>query len=606
MPFKSEDQRKAMYAAAKGKSTIGIPKSVGEKFIEHKDDAAGVLHHKNGKILLIKRATTSTNRPGYWAFPGGHIVPGESPYAAAARETWEEVGHHTISALPLGRFDSDGIGFHAFLAEDSFTPILNDESTDYGWFDLKQLPTPLIPACRTIIASVFPDCGEMTELDVMQKIRDGLLPSPQRCGNLWLFALRVTGTGLAERPTGEIAHKSPADYLTNEFLSRCNGLPVVWEHPKNKLLDSESFRNQIIGTSSLPYVDGDEVWTIARIYDGDAAKLMQENQLSTSPAVSVGASAIKQGDVLIEGNPVFVDHIAVCAVGVWDKGTPDGVRIDSMNEVSIMEEEKLGVEAPLEHEDPIEKLTKMIEALAAKIDAKHDEPHNKIDAAHDSGMNDCADSDDEGLDKEEKAEVKEEVKEEIEETHHTVADSDSDKKEEKEEAKEESKEEDEEVKDDSARADSLAEMKRELAELRRMTAERSIDERETIAKAQARADSVAMALGETGGVSPLAGESAFSYRKRIAARFAQFSERFKGVDVSNISDAALFAPVEDAIYADSMAYAKAPPMAEGRVQMIESRDDAGRMVRTPTANSDPRAWMGVFSNGANYVGSIRV
>ena len=48
MPFKSEDQRKAMYAAAKGKSTIGIPKSVGEKFIEHKDDAAGVLHHKNG------------------------------------------------------------------------------------------------------------------------------------------------------------------------------------------------------------------------------------------------------------------------------------------------------------------------------------------------------------------------------------------------------------------------------------------------------------------------------------------------------------------------------------------------------------------------------
>ena len=55
-----------------------------------------------------------------------------------------------------------------------------------------------------------------------------------------------------------------------------------------------------------------------------------------------------------------------------------------------------------------------------------------------------------------------------------------------------------------------------------------------------------------------------------------------------------------------MAYAKAPPMAEGRVQMIESRDDAGRMVRTPTANSDPRAWMGVFSNGANYVGSIRV
>ena len=597
MPFKSESQRKAMYAAAQGKSTIGIPKSVGEKFIEHKDDdAAGILHHKNGKVLLIKRATESTNRPGYWAFPGGHIVPGESPFAAAAREVWEETGHHTISALPLGRFDSDGIGFHAYLAEDSFEPVLNDESSDFGWFDIQHLPSPMIPSCRTIIASVFPDCGEMTELDVMQKIRDGQLPSPQRCGNLWLFAIRVTGTGLAERPTGEIAHKSPADYLSNEFLSRCNGLPVVWEHPANKLLDSDSFRNQIIGTSSLPYVDGDEVWTIARIYDEDAARLMQENQLSTSPAVSVGASAVKQGDVLIEGKPVYVDHIAVCAVGVWDKGTPDGVRIDSMNEEITMEEEKL------EPEVSIAELKKMIEALAEKLDAKHDEPHNKLDAAHDSGTNDCADSD-EGEDKLSEEE-KEEVKEEIEAAHHEI-DSKADSCEEKEEVKEGEKMENEEVKDDSARADSLEEMRREIAELRRMTAERSVDDREAIAKAQSRADSVAMALGEAG-VSPLAGESAFSYRKRIAARFAQFSERFKNVDVGKISDAALFAPIEDAIYADSMEYAKAPPMAEGHVQMIESRDDAGRMVRTPTANSDPRAWMGVFSNGANYVGNIRV
>jgi hypothetical protein len=38
MPFQSEEQRRAMYAAASGKSTIGIPKSVGEKFIKHKDD----------------------------------------------------------------------------------------------------------------------------------------------------------------------------------------------------------------------------------------------------------------------------------------------------------------------------------------------------------------------------------------------------------------------------------------------------------------------------------------------------------------------------------------------------------------------------------------
>jgi len=34
MPYKSENQRAAMYAAAAGKSTIGIPKKVGKEFVK--------------------------------------------------------------------------------------------------------------------------------------------------------------------------------------------------------------------------------------------------------------------------------------------------------------------------------------------------------------------------------------------------------------------------------------------------------------------------------------------------------------------------------------------------------------------------------------------
>jgi hypothetical protein len=34
MPYKSEAQKGAMYAAAAGKSTIGIPKKVGKEFIK--------------------------------------------------------------------------------------------------------------------------------------------------------------------------------------------------------------------------------------------------------------------------------------------------------------------------------------------------------------------------------------------------------------------------------------------------------------------------------------------------------------------------------------------------------------------------------------------
>lgn len=622
MPFQSEAQRRAMYAAAEGKSTLGIPPSVGKKFIEHKDDtvhrgdAAGILHHDGkGRVLLIKRASTATNRPGFWAFPGGHIEYGESPFKAASREVWEEVGRHTISATPLGRFDSDGIGFHAFVAQDdAYEPHINDESEDAGWFDVKKLPTPLIPSCLDIMRLVFPEMADLTEMDVMKEIRDGQRPSPTQWGNLHLFALRVTGTGLADRPAlDEVAHKSPHDYLSNEFLERCNGLPIIVEHPKKKLLDSQTFRDKIIGTSCLPYIDGDEVWTIARIYDDAAAKLMQERQLSTSPAVTISQSAVKQGDVLIEGRPSYIDHIAICIDGVWDQGEPDGVRVD-------LKPEELDMDGM--HE------------VMARMDAKFDEMHNRMDKLEASHVGEGYKADtvacdsDESLSPGEEQEVKEEIKEELGKTEHVVkddsacdasmnkADAESTCEEDKhaEEAGEKVTKEiehddkvDREERDDSARADSarIADLESQLAELRAKTADRSVEDREELARAQSRADSVAMALGETAGIAPLMGESLFNYRKRIASRFAKFSDRFKSVDVSSIGDSELFKPVEDSIYADALAYSKAPPIAEGSVHMIESRDEAGRMVRTPSANSDPNAWMGVFSNGAVFNGTIR-
>lgn len=445
---------------------------------------------------------------------------------------------------------------------------------------------------------------DSTEYKVMEDIRYGRLSSPQKYGNCYLFDIRVTGTGLAERSTGEIAHKSPAFYLTNDFLARCNGLPVIMEHPDGKLLDSASFKEQIIGTSSLPYVKGDDVWTIARIYDEDAAKLMSENQLSTSPAVTISKSAIKTGDLLEEGNPTFIDHIAVCSAGVWDKGAPDGVRIDS-TEVKPMSEV---VHAPSVGEEVLNKILERLDSLESKMDAKHDAGHNKLDSDE---KEDCMKAD-ESLSAEEKEEVKEECKEEIEGAHHEV-DSKCDSVEEakadameEEEEKEETKEEDKEVKDDSRADSKILELEKQIAALQGKVAERSIEDREELARIQSRADSVAMALGETSGVSPVMGESVFAFRKRLASRFAKFSSRFKDVDINGIKDAALFAPVEDAVYADSMSYAKAPPVAEGTVHMVESRDDAGRMIRTPSSNSDPKAWMDMFANGAKFRGNIRV
>jgi ADP-ribose pyrophosphatase YjhB (NUDIX family) len=51
--------------------------------------AVSVSVWRDGKVLLVERAKEPR---GIWAFPGGHVEPGEKLEAAAARELFEETG----------------------------------------------------------------------------------------------------------------------------------------------------------------------------------------------------------------------------------------------------------------------------------------------------------------------------------------------------------------------------------------------------------------------------------------------------------------------------------------------------------------------------------
>lgn len=309
--------------------------------------AAGVLFLTPDKKALFLQRSNTGDYGGFWALPGGKQEGNETLEECARREAVEECGE----GIPAGNLTpwtraiaKTGIGsggepagdvdFSTFImrVKEQFTPTLDAESTGYAWAPISAAPAPLHPGCTIALSRIG-----MDELGVARAMAAGELTSPQRYMNVTLFAIRITGTGVSyRRALDEFVWRNPEHYLNDEFLARCNGLPVIFEHPKKATLNSEEFADRIIGTVLLPYIQGDEVWAIAKLYDDAAIAVMTERPSSTSPSVVLGSpddTKLKMEDgsvLLIEGKPTLLDHIAMLPTnpdgsggrGVWDKGGP--------------------------------------------------------------------------------------------------------------------------------------------------------------------------------------------------------------------------------------------------------------------------------------------
>jgi 8-oxo-dGTP pyrophosphatase MutT (NUDIX family) len=155
MPTVSEKQKRAMYAAAEGKSNLGIPKSVGKEFVakDEKIRGAGIcMVTPDGEALFLLRSPTS-NHPNEWDFPGGKADDNETPEQTAIRETREEIG-----GLPYGELrlmtsveDLEGVDFITFRMDimRKFTPKLQrEEHTAFKWAKLDEPPQPLHPGVK--------------------------------------------------------------------------------------------------------------------------------------------------------------------------------------------------------------------------------------------------------------------------------------------------------------------------------------------------------------------------------------------------------------------------------------------------------------------------
>jgi hypothetical protein len=259
----------------------------------------------------------------------------------AIRECMEETGYRSgHHGNFLCRRVQGDVDFTTFLydCDDEFVPKFNHEHDAFVWVDPNYAGTlQLHPGCMIALRKM----KGMNELEIAEAIRDQELASPQFIENVCLVDMRISGTGFSYRPKlNEWVYRRDTVYLTAEFLQRCNGLPIIMEHPDTQILDSDEFARRIVGTMSLPYIKLDEVWGIARIYDTEAVKLIVNEQLSTSPSVVFRDTKVNYtiemedgSHLLVEGKPSFVDHLAICEKGVWDKGgDATGIRIDAATE----------------------------------------------------------------------------------------------------------------------------------------------------------------------------------------------------------------------------------------------------------------------------------
>jgi 8-oxo-dGTP pyrophosphatase MutT (NUDIX family) len=296
---------------------------------------AGILFRApNGRVLFLRRIDGEG-----WAFPGGQKKEHETLEQCAVRECLEETGYRAGHAGKfLCRRVAGDVDYHTFLyeADAEFTPTFNHEHDAFVWVDPNYAVSSLSlhPGCIIALRKM----KGMTELELAEAIRDNELTSPQYIENVCLIDMRISGTGFSYRPKlSEWVFRRDHIYLTQEFLQRCNGIPIILDHPDTQILNSEEFAKRIVGTMALPYIKNDEVWGIARIYDKTVIQMMLSDQLSTSPSVVFRDPGVNYNieldngeTLLVEGRPSFVDHLAICEKGVWDKGgDASGIRIDS-------------------------------------------------------------------------------------------------------------------------------------------------------------------------------------------------------------------------------------------------------------------------------------
>lgn len=430
----------------------------------------------------------------------------------------------------------------------------------------------------------------LTEFEAAQYIRDGTLASPVKFSNMWLVNLRITGTGAAYRyGLQEFVWRNPNIYLNEAFLLRCNGLPVLHDHAEEAPMSEEEFKKRCVGSVMLPYIKGDEVWAIVRIYVKEVVDKITKEETSTSPSVIFGGESgcveRSEGDsnFLIEGVPFLLDHIAVVtkdhgSLGVWDtNGIPAGIDVTNKGVIDMEKEELQSIiQTTLQKavSDALGGVNSRLDTMSSRMDSQDALIKSRQDAEAEKAKQDSEEK--------EKAEKEEKAKQDAAEKERQDAEDAEAKKKAEEEEK--------------TRSDAEAEEKA------KQDSEEKSREDSAMTAARVRCDSAYTACGKRS-PEPFSGERSLDYRKRALEALQKYSPENKDVNIRGVSDAAVLTVLEKAIYEDARkAIDDEMNNTQGQLHKRVRMDEAGRSITE--YHGDPNVWLAAFKTPPRLLSKI--